>query len=96
MVLFCVLIRLSALSVCISAQHDPGHHRGKMALRHINKNGPCNRYTEVFSSVKIENFIRKINIFLIFAQNINCGYTFEPPRQGGSNKYPNSFLAKIR
>ena len=28
--------------------------------------------------------------FLIFAQNINCGYTLEPPRRGGSNEYPQS------
>ena len=36
-------------------------------------------------------------IFLIFAQNIDCGYSLEPPRQGGSNEYPQSmFLAKIR
>ena len=27
-------------------------------------------------------------IFLIFAQNIDCGYTLEPPKWGGSNEYP--------
>ena len=27
------------------------------------------------------------NIFLIFAQNIDCGYTFELPRRGGFNEY---------
>ena len=33
--------------------------------------------------------------FLFFAQNINCGYTLEPPRRGGSNEYPQSmFLGK--
>ena len=26
-------------------------------------------------------------IFLIFGQNINCGYSLEPPRRGGSNEY---------
>ena len=26
--------------------------------------------------------------FLIFAQNIDCGYTLEPPRRGASNEYP--------
>ena len=30
--------------------------------------------------------------FLIFAQNIDCGYTLEPPRRGGSNEYPQSML----
>ena len=27
-------------------------------------------------------------IFCISAQNIDCGYSLEPPRQGGSNEYP--------
>ena len=29
-------------------------------------------------------------IFIIFAQNIDCGYLLEPPRRGGSNEYPQS------
>ena len=32
------------------------------------------------------------DIFLIFAQNIGCGYTLEPPRRGGSNEYPQSMF----
>ena len=27
------------------------------------------------------------DIFLIFAQNIYCGYTLEPPRGDGCNEY---------
>ena len=35
------------------------------------------------------------NIFLISAQNIDCGYSLEPPRRGGSNEYPQSmFLSR--
>ena len=35
-------------------------------------------------------------IFLIFAQKIDCGYSLEPPRRGGSNEYSQSmFLAEI-
>ena len=35
-------------------------------------------------------------IFLIFAQNIDCGCSLESPRRGGSNEYPQSmFCAKI-
>ena len=30
--------------------------------------------------------------FLIFAQNIDCGYTLEPRRRGGSNEYPQSMF----
>ena len=26
--------------------------------------------------------------FLIFAQNVDCWYTLEPPRRRGSNEYP--------
>ena len=53
-------------------------------------------YSNFFRS-KIENFQRKIfAFFLIFAQNIDCGYSLEPPRQGGSNEYPLCFGAKIR
>ena len=35
-------------------------------------------------------------IFLISVQNIDCGYSLEPPRRGGSNEYPQSiFWAEI-
>ena len=35
----------------------------------------------IFFGFKNENFNRKnFDIFLIFAQNIDCGYTLEPPR----------------
>ena len=45
---------------------------------------------------KNENFqIKKSDIFHISAQNINCGYSLEPPRRGGSNEYPQSmFLSR--
>ena len=47
--------------------------------------------TEIFLVVKIENFVgKKLDIFLIFAQNIHCGYTIEPPRR--SNEYPQSMF----
>ena len=31
-------------------------------------------------------------IFLISAQNIDCGYSLEPPRRGGSNEYLQSMF----
>ena len=45
-----------------------------------------------------ENFqIKNSDIFHISAQNIDCGYSLEPPRRGGSNEYPQSmFYAEIR
>ena len=35
------------------------------------------------------------DIFPIFAQNTDCGYSLEPPCRGGSNEYPQSmFLSR--
>ena len=30
--------------------------------------------------------------FLFLLKNIDCGYSLEPPRRGGSNKYPQSMF----
>ena len=39
--------------------------------------------------------IKKSAIFHILAQNIDCGYSLEPPPRGGSNVYPQSlFLSR--
>ena len=32
--------------------------------------------------------IKNSDIFHISAQNIDCGYSLEPPRRGGSKEYP--------
>ena len=32
------------------------------------------------------------DIFLIFGKNIDCGYTLEPPRPGGSSEYPQTMF----
>ena len=46
-----------------------------------------------FFGCKNEKFHWKnFDIFLIFAQNIDCGYRLEPPRRGGSNEYPQSMF----
>ena len=34
-------------------------------------------------------------IFFIFAQKIDCGYSLEPPRRGGSNEYHNLYLSRM-
>ena len=49
-------------------------------------------------SPKIENFqIKNSDIFHISAQNIDCGYSLEQPRRGGSNGWPQSmFWSEIR
>ena len=51
------------------------------------------QYTVIFKVVKNENFQQSnFDILLIFAQNLDCGYTLEPPRRGGSNEYPKSMF----
>ena len=49
-----------------------------------------------FHLQKLKSFqIKKIsNIFLISAQNIDCGYSLEPPRRGGSNEYAQSMFLR--
>ena len=43
---------------------------------------------------KIENFqIKNSDICPISAWNIDCGYSLEPPRRGGSNEYPQSMFS---
>ena len=50
-------------------------------------------YMEIFKVLENENFQQKMfDIFLIYAQNIDCGYKLEPPRRGGSNEYPQSIF----
>ena len=42
---------------------------------------------------KNENFrMKNSDIFHISAQNIDCRYSLEPPRRGGSNEYPQSIF----
>ena len=56
-------------------------------LRDHYENMPIQIYKKI-SPPKTENFqIKNSEIFLISAQNIDCGYSLEPPRRGGSNEY---------
>ena len=54
------------------------------------------KYTENFTTKKKWKFSdKKSDIFHISAQNIDCGYSLEPPQRGGSNEYPQSmFLSR--
>ena len=53
------------------------------------------KYIENFTTKKGKFSDKNSDIFHISAQNIDCGYSLELPRRGGSNKYPQSmFLAK--
>ena len=60
------------------------------------ENMPIQTYR--ISTPKTQKFSDKNpDIFHISTQNIDCGYSLEPPRRGGSNEYPQSMLfSKIR
>ena len=61
------------------------------------------KYHDPYSNIlknsppKNERFhIKNSDIFYISAQNIDCGYSLEPPRRGGSNGYPQSMFLSRR
>ena len=53
-------------------------------------------YLYSFDPLKPHFYIVKLGLqgyalfFLYMLENINCGYSLEPPRRGGSNEYPQS------
>ena len=56
---------------------------------------------ENFTSKKLIFFFfffsdKNSDIFHISAQNIDCGYSLEPPRPGGSNEYPQSMFYAVK
>ena len=53
------------------------------------------KYIENFTTKKGKFSDKKFDIFHVLAQNIDCGYSLEPPQQGSSNEYPQSmFLSR--
>ena len=50
------------------------------------------KYTENFTTKKWKFSDKNSDILRISAQNIDCGYSLEPPRRGGSNEYPQSMF----
>ena len=53
------------------------------------ENMPIQMYWKFYHQ-NMKNFqIKNSDIFHISAQNIDCGYSLEPPRRGGSNEYHN-------
>ena len=60
------------------------------------ENMPIQIYWKFYHKKKWKFSDKKIlYFFYISAQNIDCGYSLEPPRRGGSNEYPQSmFLSR--
>ena len=46
--------------------------------------------TRLFKNIDLKFSDKNSNIFHISAQNIDCGFSLEPPLRGGSNEYPQS------
>ena len=79
---------------CIEDTYISDSNRNKHIGHHYVKNA----YLNILKILppKTESFqIKSSDIFHISSQNIDCGYSFEPPRRGGSNEYPQSmFLSR--
>ena len=74
---------ISHLVVCQDLLRSYSSHYANMSVQ----------YSAIFHGCKNDNFQMKFfDSFLIFAQNIDCGYTLEPPQRGGSNEYPQSMF----
>ena len=51
----------------------------------------------IISPPKTKSLDKNSDMFHVSAQNIDCVYSLEPPRRGGSNEYPElMFWAEIR
>ena len=55
------------------------------------ENMPIQIYRK-FHRQKLKIFRKNSDIFHISAQNIDCGFSLEPPRRGDSNEYPQSMF----
>ena len=62
---------------------------------HYKKNIPIQIYEKICKTKKKKkkkNQLKNSESFHVSAQNIDCGYSLEPPRRGGCNKYPQSIF----
>ena len=50
------------------------------------------KYTEHFNHQKMKKSGKNSDITHTSGQNIDCGYSLELPRRGGSNEYPQSMF----
>ena len=73
------------------------HFRYRFSLNRIytkyshNENTPIQIYRK-FHLQKLKISDKNTLIFFISAQNMDCGYSLEPPRRGGFNEYPQSIF----
>ena len=67
-------------------------HRLQLFFRHDITKTNLFKYTENLPPKMIIFRYKNSDIFHISAQNIDCGYSLEPPGRGGSNEYPQSMI----
>ena len=74
-------------------------HNGVALVKYNPYNTPSSLRKHAYSNIlkilppKNDNFsIKYSDIFHVSAQNIDCGYSLEPPRRGGSNEYLQSMF----
>ena len=60
-------------------------------LNLTSKTGVCRGILTYFSYTLLR-YAGVYLFFLLLLQNIDCGYSLEPPRRGGSNVYPQSMF----
>ena len=76
-------------SMCIVVYVDK-----QMSISALRKHA-CSNIQKISASKKLKFSDKISDVFPISAQNIDCGYSSEPPRRGGYNEYPQSmFLGK--
>ena len=61
-------------------------------LRFITKTRLFKYYIENFTTKNWKFSDKNSDIIYISAQKIDCGYSLEPPRRGGSNEYPTIYV----
>ena len=81
---------------CLNNEHlilEKGVIEIDTAYLDIMKTGPCHEYPlkPHFCTAKL-GYAGVYLFFLFLLQNIDCGYSLEPPRRGGSNVYPQAMF----
>ena len=102
--------KFACLELLHIQMHEPGHcisYKKYMPAQRSDQSSQCilcitKTYLYYFDPLKPHFYIVKLGftgvyiIFLFLLKNIDCGYSLEPPRRGGSNEYPQSmFWAEI-
>ena len=80
------------------ARHKWVKLNNSLSLSILSRSLRKHAYTNILKISPPQNWkfsVKNSDSFHISAQNIDCGHSLEPPRWGGSNKYPQSmFLSR--